>query len=306
MQQGVIVKGVGGIYTIDLSDSESTIIAKPRGIFRKKEIAISPLVGDMVFVSILPDGFGVIEKINDRKTVMIRPKVANVTQALVVFAYKEPDLHLDLLDRFIINCEAANVCPVIVFNKVDLLKGDEREEARKIKEIYGKIGYNAIDISTYEGLGIDSAKEALVGETTVFAGPSGAGKSSIFNAVCNEELMEIGELSAKIRRGKHTTRHSQLIKLQKDSYIVDSPGFSSIHFEGIEAAQLKELFREFEKCAEQCKFANCNHIDEPECGVKQGVLDGLIHAVRYKRYLVFYEELRNGHRSKPRYLADKV
>ena len=299
MQQGVIVKGVGGIYTIDLSDAKSTIIAKPRGIFRKKEIAISPLVGDMVFVSILPDGFGVIEKISDRKTIMIRPKVANVTQALVVFAYKEPDLHLDLLDRFIINCEAANVRPVIVFNKVDLLDGREREKARNIKDIYEKIGYKVIEVSTYEGLGIDLAKEALIGETTVFAGPSGAGKSSIFNAVCDKELMEIGELSAKIRRGKHTTRHSQLIKLQKDSYIVDSPGFSSIHFDGIVAAQLKELFREFEKCAERCKFANCNHIDEPQCGVKQGVSDALINEARYKRYLGFYEELRDGHRNKP-------
>jgi len=298
MLEGIIVKGVGGIYTIDLLDSDESVIAKPRGIFRKKEIAISPFVGDMVSVSLLPDGFGVIEKIFDRKTIMIRPKVANVTQALVVFAYKEPDLHLDLLDRFIINCEAAGIQTVLAFNKVDLLNEKERVSARKIREMYEKIGYKAIDVSTYEGFGVDLVKEALIGETTVFAGPSGAGKSSIFNVVCDKELMEIGELSAKIRRGKHTTRHSQLIKLQQESYIVDSPGFSSIHFDGIEAADLKGLFREFEKFESECKFANCNHIDEPQCGVKQSVSEGMICEVRYKRYLVFYDELQGMKKNK--------
>ena len=289
--EGIIVKGIGGLYTVDIDGSDESINAKPRGIFRKKEIAISPLVGDRVSVSLLEDGSGIIEKIHERKTLLVRPKVANVTQALVVFAYKEPDLHLDLLDKFIINCEAANVLISIAFNKIDLLSESEWREAKQIKEIYEKIGYKVIDISTYEGIGIDSAKEALLGETTVFAGPSGAGKSSLFNAVCNKELMEIGELSTKIRRGKHTTRHSQLIKLHKDSYIVDSPGFSSIHLEGIEAGDLKELFREFREPSEECKFANCNHIDEPECGVKQGVLNGGISEIRYKRYLNFYKDL---------------
>lgn len=292
MLEGVIVKGVGGSYEVDLSDSQRTVIAKPRGIFRKKEIAISPMVGDMVSVSLLDDGSGAIEKIHERKSVLVRPKVANVGQALVVFAYKEPDLHLDLLDRFIINCEAANVRTIIAFNKVDLLNEKSRDEARSIKEMYEKIGYKVLDISTYINTGLDLAKEALIGETTVFAGPSGAGKSSIFNAVCGEKHMEVGELSAKISRGKHTTRHSQLIKLQKDSYIVDSPGFSSIHLEGVEANELKYLFREFERPSKDCKFANCNHIDEPECGVKKSVLDGLVYEVRYKRYLSFSEELR--------------
>ena len=292
MQEGVIIKGVGGSYEVDLNDSQRIVIAKPRGIFRKKEIAISPMVGDMVSVSLLDDGSAVIEKIHERKSQLVRPKVANVGQALVVFAYKEPDLHLDLLDRFIINCEAANVRTIIAFNKVDLLDEKNRDEARTIKEMYEKIGYKVIDISTYKNTGIDSAQEALIGETTVFAGPSGAGKSSIFNAVCGAEHMEVGELSAKISRGKHTTRHSQLIKLQKDSYIVDSPGFSSIHLEGIELGELKELFREFEEPSGECKFADCNHIDEPGCGVKQGVLDGVIYEERYKRYLSFTEELR--------------
>jgi len=291
MLQGTIVKGVGGAYTIDLNDSEKTIVAKPRGIFRKKEIAISPLVGDTVSVSKLSDGTGVIEIIHERKTLLVRPKVANVTQALVVFAHAQPDLHLDLLDKFIVNCEAASVRPVLAFNKVDLLDENMRANAIEIKEMYVKIGYKVIEISTYKKIGIDEVQETLADETTVFAGPSGAGKSSIFNAVCDKELMEVGELSAKIQRGKHTTRHSQLIKLQKGSYIVDSPGFSSMHLDGIDAPLLKVLFREFSKPSEECKFANCNHIDEPECGVKQSVMDGIINEMRYKRYLSFYEEI---------------
>jgi len=291
MLEGIIVKGVGGLYAVDTGTQGGMISAKPRGIFRKKEIAISPLVGDMVSVSLLDDGTGVIEKIHERKTILARPKVANVTQALIVFAYKEPDLHLDLLDKFLITCEAAGVDSVIAFNKIDLLDETERPRAKNIRDTYEKAGYKVIELSTYKGIGIDLAKDALDSEITVFAGPSGAGKSSIFNAVCNEELMEIGELSTKIRRGKHTTRHSQLIKLHENSYIVDSPGFSAVHLEGIDADDLKKLFRDFKELADECKFANCNHIDEPDCAVKQGVSDGLVSGLRYKRYLSFYAEL---------------
>ena len=279
------------MYIVDLENAQGTINAKPRGIFRKKEIAISPLVGDMVSVSRLDDGSGVIEKIHERKSLLIRPKVSNVSQALVVFAYKEPDLHLDLLDKFILNCEAANVSAVLAFNKVDLLDENERLWANDIKEMYEKIGYKVLEISTYKNIGFEAIMEALSGETTVFAGPSGAGKSSIFNMACGKEYMEIGELSAKIRRGKHTTRHSELIKLGESSYMVDSPGFSSIHLEGIESSELKNLFKEFGVYSQNCKFANCNHIDEPDCGVKRAVLGGFINEMRHKRYLNIFEEI---------------
>jgi len=219
--------------------------------------------------------------------------VANITQALIVFAYKEPDLHLDLLDRFLVNCEAAGIDSSIVFNKIDLLTEKEKEKSKNIKKTYEKTGYKVMEVSVYEKTGIDKINEALMNETTVFAGPSGAGKSSIFNAVSNEKLMETGELSEKIRRGKHTTRHSQLIKLSADSYIVDTPGFSAVHFEGIETGDLKNLFREFKEFQTECRFADCNHIDEPDCRVKEGVSEGLICEIRYKRYLSFYEELRS-------------
>jgi len=291
--EGIIVKGVGGLYTVDTG--EGVIMCKPRGIFRKKEIDISPLVGDSVSLSVLEDGSGVIEKIHDRKTLLTRPRAANITQALIVFAYKEPDLHPDLLDRFIVNCEAAGVDICIVFNKIDLVKEKEKTKTQNIRRIYEKAGYKVIEVSVYENIGIDRIREELVGETTVFAGPSGAGKSSIFNMISGGELMETGALSTKIRRGKHTTRHSQLIKLggiSGDSYVVDSPGFSAVYFEGINAGDLRDLFREFKVFQDECRFADCNHIDEPECMVKEKVSEELISEMRYKRYLSFYEELR--------------
>jgi len=294
MLEGIIVKGVGGLYTIDTA--EGTVTARPRGIFRKKEISLSPLVGDKVSVSMIErdNNAGVIEKIHERKTLLMRPKVANVTQAVIVFACKEPDLHLDLLDRFIIQSEAAAVNSIIVFNKIDLLSGKDREKTEGIRNIYEKAGYKTVLLSTYKDVGIDKLEAVLDGETTVLAGPSGAGKSSIFNMLCNEKLMETGELSMKIRRGKHTTRHSQLVKLGTDSYLVDSPGFSSLTFNGIDADILKNLFLEFKGLSSECRFANCNHIDEPDCMVKQGVAQGIISETRYKRYLNFYEELRGG------------
>ncbi|MCL2564354.1 MAG: ribosome small subunit-dependent GTPase A [Defluviitaleaceae bacterium] len=288
--EGIIVKGVGGLYTVDTP--MGLVMCKPRGIFRKKEIALSPLVGDGVFVSLLEDGSGVIEKINDRKTLLTRPKVANITQAIIVFAYKEPDLHLDLLDRFIVNCEAVGINISIIFNKIDLLKENDKKKTQNIRKTYEKAGYKVIEVSVYENIGIDQIENALIGEMTVFAGPSGAGKSSIFNMISDEELMETGELSEKIRRGKHTTRHSQLIKLDKDSYVADSPGFSAVHFEDIGTAELKHFFREFSQLQDGCRFADCNHIDEPDCKVKEEVFKGSIAEIRYKRYLSFYEELR--------------
>ena len=294
MQDGLIVKGVGGLYTVDTK--AGIIKAKPRGIFRKKEIAKSPVVGDLVSVSILEEdeNTGVIEKIHERKTLLIRPKVANVTQALIVFAYKEPDLHLDLLDRFIILCEWSGIDCIIAFNKMDLLSEKKIEETENIKNIYEKAGFRVVELSAWKNMGTDKVKSTLYGEVTVFAGPSGAGKSSIFNAISGKELMEIGELSSKIRRGKHTTRHSQLIKFADDSYIVDSPGFSSLDLTGIAGDELKNLFREFKEQSIECRFVDCNHIDEPDCMVKQGVSSGLISDIRYKRYLSFYEQLRGG------------
>ena len=288
MINGIILKGVGGLYTVDTG--EGIYMCKARGIFRKNKI--SPLVGDMISISKTAEGEGVIETIHERKSSLIRPKVANITQALIVFAYKEPDLHMDLLDRFIINCEAARIESIICLNKIDLIEENEKEEFERIKNIYEKAGYRVFAVSTYKGMGMEAVLASLKGETTVFAGPSGAGKSSIANMILDTELMETGVLSEKIRRGKHTTRHTQLIKMDEDSYIVDSPGFSSVFFENVDINNLKHLFREFKEHEDKCRFLNCNHIDEPDCEVKEQVSIGSISESRYNRYLAFFEEMK--------------
>ena len=288
MINGVILKGVGGLYTVD--SREGIYMCKPRGIFRKNKL--SPLVGDMVSISKTVEGEGVIETIHERKSALTRPKVANITQALIVFAYKEPDLHMDLLDRFLINCEAAGIESIICLNKTDLISESENEQFQQTKSIYEKAGYKVLAVSTYAGMGMDTIVDKLKGETTVFAGPSGAGKSSIANMLLDTELMETGVLSEKIRRGKHTTRHTQLIKMDEYSYIVDSPGFSSVFFENVDINNLKHLFREFREYEGQCRFLNCNHIDEPDCEVKAQVSSKNISESRYNRYLAFFQEMK--------------
>ena len=288
MLEGLILKGVGGLYTVDTA--EGIYMCKPRGIFRKNKI--SPLVGDMVSIGKTAENEGVIEIIHERRSVLIRPKVANITQALIVFAYKEPDLHMDLLDRFIINCEAAGIESIICLNKIDLIGESDRERFEKTKNIYTKAGYRVLAVSTYEGLHMEDIVEVLEGETTVFAGPSGAGKSSIVNMLLDSDVMETGQLSEKIRRGKHTTRHTQLIKMSENSYIVDSPGFSSIFFENVNINNLKHMFREFKEYEGKCHFLNCNHIDEPDCEVKKQVSLSTISESRYNRYLALFEEMK--------------
>ena len=288
MIDGVILKGVGGLYTVDTA--KGVYMCKPRGIFRKNKI--SPLVGDKVSLSKTAEGEGVIETIHQRESMMSRPKVANITQALIVFAYKEPDLHMDLLDRFLINCEAAGIESIICLNKIDLISESDKEQFEQTKSIYENAGYRVLAVSTYTGLKIESIVDSLKGETTVFAGPSGAGKSSIANMLLDTELMETGILSEKIRRGKHTTRHTQLIKMDEDSYIVDSPGFSSMFFENVDSNNLKHMFREFRQYEGQCRFLNCNHVDEPDCEIKAQVALLSINESRYKRYLSFFEEMK--------------
>jgi len=290
MIDGVILKGVGGLYTVDTNTAAGIYMCKPRGIFRKNKI--SPLVGDMVSISETSEGEGVIETIHERRSMLIRPKVANITQALIVFAYKEPDLHMDLLDRFIINCEAAGVESIICLNKTDLITESEMEQFEQVKSIYEKAGYTVLAVSTYEGVNMEAVFNSLKGEITVLAGPSGAGKSSIANMILDTEMMETGHLSEKIRRGKHTTRHTQLIRLDEDSYIVDSPGFSSVFFENIDSGSLKHMFREFREYEGKCRFLNCNHIDEPDCEIKNQLSLSNISESRYSRYLSLFNEMK--------------
>lgn len=285
MKKGLIIKAISGFYYVECD--EKIYECKARGIFRKKKL--SPLVGDHVEISLVDDEKGIIEEVFPRKTELIRPPVANIDKVLITFAVKEPTPNLSLLDRFIVFSEKENLEIVIVLSKIDL---DENEEiTNSIKDEYEKIGYKVIPVSAEKGTNIDLIKEELKGCISVFAGQSGVGKSSIINAINPKFNLETAEISKKLGRGKHTTRHAQLYKIGEDSTIADTPGFSSFELSDIEVDELKEYFIEFNKY-ENCRFsAKCIHVNEPECDVKNAVEKGEISIRRYQSYIQILDEL---------------
>ena len=279
--EGKIVKGIGGFYYV--KTTEGIIECKARGKFRHKDI--KPMVGDDVIIEVA-NGKGVIEDILDRSSELIRPMVANVTQAFVVFAIKSPDLNYDLLNRFLIICEYNNIKSIVCLNKKDLASEEEKEE---VKKRINDIGYDVLFINAKKGEGIDLLKERLKGNVTVLCGPSGAGKSTLINTLINRTHMETGVVSEKIGRGKHTTRHSELIEIE-NGYLVDSPGFSNIGIDFMEKDELKFCFPEFEEYNLNCKFRGCLHNKEPECAVKKALSEGKINEYRYNFYIRILEE----------------
>lgn len=286
--KGKIVKGIAGFYYVH--DGVGTVYeCKAKGIFRNKKI--KPLVGDDVEISILneEEKTGNIDRILPRKNHLIRPAVSNIDQAVVVFAITEPMPNLNLLDRFLVMMERQEVPVIICFNKIDL---SSQEEIDKLKEIYGPAGYPLHFISTYEEEGLNTLRRLILGKTTVLAGPSGVGKSSITNFLQPEAGMETGTVSEKIKRGKHTTRHSELFFVEENTYMMDTPGFSSMYIEDLEANRLKDYFPEFEPLEDDCKFLGCVHVGEKVCGVKDAVQEGRISKSRYENYLLLYKELK--------------
>ena len=277
---GKIIRGIAGFYYVHVVES-GIYECKAKGIFRKDNT--KPLVGDEVNIEVLctKDMEGNITQILPRKNALIRPAVANVDQAIVLFAVKNPKPHLNLLDRFLVTMEVCEIPTIICFNKIDLDDGKERE---RLQEIYEKTDYKVIFTSVKEMKNIEFVKEAVGGKTTVLAGPSGAGKSSLINVLQAGTQMEVGALSKKIARGKHTTRHSELITLGEDGYLLDTPGFSSLFIEDLDKEELKNYFPEFLEAAKQCYFASCNHLKEPQCGVKDAVAEGEISKSRYDNY----------------------
>lgn len=287
--EGRIVKGIAGFYYVYV-EKEGLFECKAKGVFRNRKE--KPLVGDKVEIDVLSKEKmeGNIKRILPRYKELIRPNVANIDQALVVFALKEPDPNLNLLDRFLIGMERQKVDTVICFNKADLVS---EEYLKEIKEIYRHCGCRVLTSSVYEQEGLEEIREVLKGKTTALAGPSGVGKSSIFNTVSPDFKMETGTVSEKIKRGKHTTRHSELIPIGEDTYIMDTPGFSSFYVDGMEKEDLKEFFPEFVKHEPYCKFQGCVHINEPVCGVKDALAEGEISESRYNNYKLLYEELKD-------------
>lgn len=287
--QGKIIKGIAGFYYVHVEET-GVFECKAKGIFRKEKI--KPLVGDDVEIDVIDseERTGNIHKICDRKNELIRPAVANIDQALVIFAAAQPKPNFNLLDRFLVSMEQQQMETIICFNKQDLVRAEELEHLRKI---YKNCGYRLIFASAREETGMGELRKVLEHKTTTVAGPSGVGKSSLVNLLQPKAGMETGAISEKIARGKHTTRHSQLIYIKEQTYIVDTPGFSSMYLTGVEEQELKLYFREFQEYEPACRFLGCSHIHEPDCGVKQALAEGKISPVRYEDYVMLYEELKH-------------
>lgn len=287
--QGKIVKGISGFYYVHVVES-GIYECKAKGVFRQQKV--KPLVGDDVEIDILDSQamLGNIVDILPRKNELIRPAVSNVDQALLIFAAAKPQPNFNLLDRFLIMMKYQSVPVIICFNKSDLSSEQDRENLR---QIYATCGCQIIFTSAKEESGIEELKAILNNKTTTVAGPSGVGKSSLVNVLCPDIQMETGEISRKIERGKHTTRHSQLIHIADKTYIMDTPGFSSLYIPGLEKEDLGRFYEEFADYEPYCRFQGCSHINEPDCGVKQALAEGKIHPVRYENYCMLYEELKS-------------
>lgn len=287
MIDGIIVKGIGGFYYVKTEDR--VIESRARGVFREEKI--TPLIGDRVRVRISDeDKSGYVEEIYERTSQLTRPPVANITQAIIVMSIKEPDINTWLLDRFLMMAEYEDLDIVICLNKVDL----DPEGALNLKNIYELAGYKVIETSIISEKGIDELKNSLNDNISVFAGPSGAGKSSLLNVISPGFNLETGDVSNKTKRGKHTTRHVELMELNKNSFVLDSPGFSSLNVDFIqENNEIKHYFKEISKYGEGCRFKSCLHDTEPNCEVKKQVEEGNISKERYENYILFLKEIKN-------------
>ena len=284
MPQGIIIKGVGGIYTVKCNSN--TYECKARGVFRKDMIA--PVPGDYVELEIISeiDNQGVITEIKNRKNQLIRPAVSNIDQLALFVAVKSPEPDLFLVDKLIVSAFINNIEPILCINKCDL---DDSNISDSLFSVYSRIGIKTVKLSAINNIGISDLRALLPGKITAFAGQSGAGKSTALNAILGRHVMETGTVSKK-QRGRHTTRHAQLFEVD-NGYIADSPGFSNYDLENIELSDLMNCYPEFNKLDGQCRFRKCVHINEPDCVVKEAVDKNLIDVGRYNRYLVFAKKI---------------
>lgn len=286
--QGKIMKGIAGFYYVHVED-HGVYECRAKGIFRKE--GVKPLVGDNVELDVLDEAekLGNIRRILPRKSALVRPAVANVDQALVLFAIVKPNPNFNLLDRFLINMERQQLPAVICFNKEDIASDQEKDALRRS---YETCGYQVLFISALENRGVEQVKIILEGKTTTLAGPSGVGKSSLINRLAPHIHMETGEISEKIERGRHTTRHSEIIPLGRETYIMDTPGFTSLDLPDVTREELGGYYPEFREYERLCRFRGCAHLSEPACGVKEAVEAGKISSVRYENYKILYRELQ--------------
>ncbi len=286
---GKIIKGIAGFYYVHVPE-KGIYECKAKGIFRKENQ--KPVVGDDVDMDIIDEETqkGNIVKILPRRNQLIRPAVANISQAVVIFSVVKPEPNLALLDRFLIMMEQQEIPCRICFNKADLATEKQIERLRKE---YEASRYPVLFVSAKKQTGLEELREWLSDKTSTVAGPSGVGKSSLINRLQDEVCMETGNISEKIERGKHTTRHAQLISLGENSYIMDTPGFSSLEIPKMEKEDLRFCYPEFAEYENTCKYLGCMHVSEPGCRVKEALAEGVIGKNRYENYTQFFEELKN-------------
>jgi ribosome biogenesis GTPase len=300
MPEGRIVKLRGGYYDVlplDGSGEPHPIRCRARGVFKKR--GITPLVGDRVVYTPTANGEGTVDDIFPRSTELIRPPVANVEQAVLVFSVAEPELGLQLLDKLIVHTEHAGLDTVICLTKIDLLDaGDEADkiELNRIRELYERIGYPVYVTSSKTGAGIADVRARLDGKISVFAGQSGVGKSSLLNALVPGLSLATNEISFKLGRGKHTTRHVELIPLGTGGFVADTPGFSQLDFPRMEPEQLAACFKEMKRYGTGCRFRGCLHVQEPHCLVREAAERGEIAESRYRHYKMFLQEVKENNR----------
>ncbi|MEC2074630.1 ribosome small subunit-dependent GTPase A [Metabacillus fastidiosus] len=296
MPQGKIVKALSGFYYVKEDENGRFVQCRGRGVFRKNKI--TPLVGDEVVFQAENDTEGYILEVLERKNELVRPPISNVDQAILVFSAVEPDFSTTLLDRFLVLIEANDIEPMIVISKIDLISSEEvRQEVESFAKDYEKAGYTVLLTSTLDISGVDKLMPYLEEKISVIAGQSGVGKSSLLNMLRPELSLKTDDISSHLGRGKHTTRHVELIPFGS-GFVADTPGFSSLDFTDIEAEELTYCFPEMRKLSADCKFRGCTHVSEPKCAVKLAVEDGEIAQYRYDHYLSFLEEIKD---RKPRY-----
>ncbi|UOK62007.1 ribosome small subunit-dependent GTPase A [Paenibacillus sp. OVF10] len=297
MPEGIIVKALSGYYYVmPVEDNGvpsvegSAVQCRARGIFRKR--GTSPLVGDRVSYMLTENGEGTVDEIRKRETELIRPPVANVSLAVLVFSVKEPDMNLNLLDKFLVHIEQAGLDALIVLTKLDLAD-PAKDTVAEVKALYEQVGYEVISTSSRTGEGSELLRDRLAGKISVFSGQSGVGKSSMLNALMPGLTLETNAISMRLGRGKHTTRHVELIPLDNGGFVADTPGFSQLDFLEIGVEELSTCFREFAQFADQCKFRGCTHTHEPGCRVLAAKKEGLISESRYQHYVLFLTEMKD-------------
>ena len=286
---GKIVKGIAGFYYVTVVGS-GTYECRARGIFRKD--GVKPVVGDLAEIEVLDEETkeANLTGLLPRKNELIRPVVANIDQAMLIFALRQPEPDASLIDRFLVSMERQKIPVFLCFNKEDLA---EETDAAYWRELYERCGYGTLLCSAKEGLGLEELFGRLRGKTTVVAGPSGVGKSSLVNLLQKDVVMDTGEISRKLRRGRHTTRHAELLAIDEASWICDTPGFTSLYLPEMEKEELETCFPEFAPYRAACRFGGCAHREEPDCAVRGAVEEGAIPEERYRSYLRIYEELKD-------------